>query len=393
MRKNNIFRNLIIACAISAVSAMTATAMQEMAKDYPLTITAESDKDTAVISITGVIWEYNNSARSFKAKINEFIKAGIKNVKLYINTPGGDVFQANEIANEIERFDGTITGEGGALVASAGTYIAMSCDSFTMPSNGQWMYHMPMATMRGNVNQIESNLQGLKNVTEDYLERYSKKTGLTKATLKANWDKGDVWLSAKDAAKQKFITSVTGTTSVTAQESLMIAACGAPIKPTATTSKNKPLIKTEIEMELSIMAVKAGLPETATQAEYDAHIIALQNSATEAKNLKQAAEDKVKVETATGIKAMFDEAVKVKKITAKQAENMQGWADKDLEGCKAHIDALVAPTKPTSTPSAGTSKGIDGKKFEELTKAQAEELEENDPVAFNALYDAYLDQE
>ena len=49
---------------------------------------------------------------------------------IYINSPGGECFEANEIVNVIKRFPGKITGEGGALVASAATYIAINCTSF-----------------------------------------------------------------------------------------------------------------------------------------------------------------------------------------------------------------------------------------------------------------------
>ena len=60
---------------------------------------------------------------------------------IYINSPGGECFEANEIVNVIKKFPGKITGEGGALVASAATYIAINCTSFSMPANGLFMIH------------------------------------------------------------------------------------------------------------------------------------------------------------------------------------------------------------------------------------------------------------
>jgi len=179
-----------------------------MSKKFPLTITAEAKNDIAEIRISGVIHEWQNSAQEFKRQIDQLLAKGIKDVRLYINTPGGSVFEANEIANEIIRFSGTISGFGGALVASAGSYLALVCDTFEMPENGQYMYHKPMGRFQGNEDKVGTDLKLLQNLTNQYRTAYAKKTGLSESEIESRWSKGDVWLSSKEAKDQGFITAV-----------------------------------------------------------------------------------------------------------------------------------------------------------------------------------------
>ena len=94
--------------------------------------------------------QYQNGGRRKRnstSKVEQLIRSGIKDVHIYINSPGGECFEANEIVNVIKKFPGKITGEGGALVASAATYIAINCTSFSMPANG--LFHDPSGQRRG----------------------------------------------------------------------------------------------------------------------------------------------------------------------------------------------------------------------------------------------------
>ena len=102
-------------------------------------ITATAQNGKAYIRIIGEIAGWKDSAEDFRYELNQLKKDGIKDIVLYINSPGGNCFEANEIVNEINSFGGSVIGEGGALVASAATYIAINCTEFTMPENGMFM--------------------------------------------------------------------------------------------------------------------------------------------------------------------------------------------------------------------------------------------------------------
>ena len=399
MKHKNI--KLGLALLLITASAFSAADMQAMAESNPLKITAEAKKKSATVRITGAIWGWSNISEWFRGKIEKFNADGVTNLHVYINTPGGDVFQANEIYNEIKAFKGTVTGEGGALVASAGTYIALACDTFEMPSNGQWMYHKPHGVVRGNEDEVESSLQLLKNITADYKKSYAEKTKLTETQIENKWVKGDVWLSAKQALKDGFITGIKKEPAkITKDAAALFAAIGCPVEMKATAEPKKPQQqkqKPSTMTELEALALKLGLPQDATQAQVDAKLAEVQAKASKADQLELDAQQKEKDDQKKAVKAMFDGAVKDKKLTAKQVAGMQGWAESDFDGCKAHIDAL--PTieaisrgiKGNTTPSAAATAVAD-KDFDALTQDEMDTLAEEDPEAFTAKYNAYLEK-
>lgn len=396
MKKN--FLNIRLAYLLITASAMDMSTVIAMSEKHPFSITAAATKKKATVRISGTIWNWHNNAEQFRAQVEKFNADGVNHLHLYINTPGGSVIEANEIVNILRSFNGKITGEGGALVASAGTYIALECETFEMPSNGQFMYHKPMASMRGNEDQIESDLVALKNFTADYKKRYGEKSNLSESQIEKNWSKGDVWLSAAKALKDGFITGIIKSpVKITKDTTALFAACGAPKPPKPTVKKQDKNPKNNNSMnELEALALKLGLPQTSTQAEVDAHLVALQAKAGEADTLKVAAEAKEKTDKANAITAMFAKAVTDKKLNAKQVDGLRAFAEADFDGCQAHIDSL--PTleaiskniKGKATPSASAT-SLNEKAFDALTNEEHAQLQEEDPAGYEAKYDAYLE--
>lgn len=378
-------RRLITALTASLIIAFSALDIVALSAQYPLEITANAKSDVAEIRISGVIHQWQNSASEFKRKIDDMVAKGIKDVNLYINTPGGNVFEANEIANEIKKFTGKISGFGGALVASAGSYLALICDTFEMADNGQYMYHKPSGLLQGNEDKIASDLKLLQNLTKQYRTAYSEKTGLSEDTIEANWVKGDVWLSAKEALEQKFITGISKTKAVITQEQkALFTACGAPKSPRITPNSN-----TEHTMNIKILAQNLGLPEDASEEQINAQILKNKQDAATANQLKASADAKEKVEKEKNITEMFNGAIASKKMNTKQAEELRAWADSDFEACKKYVDSLQglgAVSKDIRGGSADTAV----KDFEAMTEEEQKELSENDPEAFQKSYEAYL---
>lgn len=172
-------------------------------------ITAENNAGIAVIQISGAIDGESNAARTLSKQIDGLLEQGINDVSLYINSQGGSVFEANDIANELIRFKGRISGYGGAIVASAASYLSLICHTFEMAENGQFMYHKPHAVFAGNEDRIKADTKLLENLTAMYRKAYAQKAGISEDEIEARWSKGDVWLTANDALSQGFITGIT----------------------------------------------------------------------------------------------------------------------------------------------------------------------------------------
>jgi ATP-dependent Clp protease, protease subunit len=365
-------------------TGLTAATFSALAKDYPLVVTAEAKNNKAYLRITGLIYEWNNSAEEVTRQIDEFLAQGIQDVEVYLNGPGGDVFQAAEIENQIQRFPGSKTGIAGALLASAYTKIAVSLDSCEMAENGQFMYHKPSGRLSGNEDAIASGLKLLQNMSIQYKEAYSAKTGIPVEDIETNWSKGDVWLSAKEAVDLKFITGVTKKTPITRETKALFEACGSPTVPKITNHK-KPL-KT---MDQKILALSLGLPEDASEETIKATILANKKAAEEVAGLKAEKTAKETADATAKVDTLINGAIATKKVNAAQSESLKTWAKADYAGCESYINSLTALGKVSDAIVPGSEGKI--KAFAEMTQAEQQALAEDDPEAFKAAYFASLE--
>lgn len=309
----------------------------------PLEITAVKKGITAYIGIKGGIYRWNKaSSYDVETVVKGFKDDGATNAEVYINTPGGDVFEAAEILNII---DDNFKPENvkvriGAVAASAGTRFLTKYYS-TAKRNSQIMIHKPMGNPSGNEDEIEAGLKLIKNITQDYKTGYATKMGITEAAVEKMWAKGDYWMTAKEALKLKLIDAIEDEDEkIDASSRMQLVACGAPIIPKIE-SKNKPKNN---HMELSVLAVQLGLPSTATQPEVDAKIKELQKKAGEADTLLQATAAQAKIDAAKKVKDLLDGAEKDKKITAEQRPQLEIMANKDFASAEAFIGGMLSIT-------------------------------------------------
>lgn len=246
----------------------------------PFNISATRQGAKAMIRITGEIgWE--TDAETFRKEVDKLVADGIRDAHLYINTPGGSVFDANEIVNIISSFKGRITGEGGALVASAGTYIAVHCHSFSMPSNGQFMIHKPSGITTGKVSEIENYLKMMRSMEKLYFDAYLAKA-VDKADFKSKWEAGDYWMNASEAKQAGFITDVKAVVNVDPETIAMFAVCNCPNVPVAATRTETAKRSDEIGFKQSVAAI-LGLQDNISDTDVIRHIIDLKKEVNDVK--------------------------------------------------------------------------------------------------------------
>lgn len=190
-------------------------------------INASKQGSRALIRITGTIG-LDILADTFRSQVDAISGQGVKDAHIYINSPGGSCFDAAEIINIIQSaFKGDITGEGGALVASAATYIALHCKSFTMPQNGMFMIHKPSGSISGDSNTLKSYTKLMSDIEAQYYNAYKSRIKDINS-LDDNWNRGDWWMTAEEAKANGFITGITGKTEIDSRTAYLISACGCP---------------------------------------------------------------------------------------------------------------------------------------------------------------------
>lgn len=361
----------------------------------PFNIHASTQGQKALIRITGTIG-WDTDSEQFRRTVDAIVEQGITDAHLYLNGPGGSCFDAEEIVNILSVFNGKVTGEGGTLVASAYTRIAMFCESFSMPENGMFMIHKPAGGTCGTANEIESYLKLIRNIETQYFNTYKEKA--TDSTiLETQWNAGDWWLTAQEAKDNGFIVSIKEKTKIGAHTTALISACGCPASKIPTININE---KEENEMDLKATAKALGLPESASEAEITAAIAKGVKASQDLAELQASIAQKEKEQKAEKIKAALDKAIEDKRITADMRTNWEKMLNADFDTANASLAELQAVKKlDVKTPSKGGASASagkvthQGKTFEELQDENLDALAEllkDDPKAYDELFNDYV---
>lgn len=349
-----------------------------------MNISAIKEKGKARIEIKGTIAGWRDSEKNFTRSVEDMIREGIKDVHLYINSPGGDCFEANEIVNVIRKFPGKITGEGGALVASAATYIAIHCEEFIMPENGLFMIHQPRGFASGTQKEVKTYLELLERMAETYFQAYLKKTTMKEDELKKKWEAGDFWMNAKEAKKYGFASSIEGKASITTASAKEIAEAGYT-GPVAITEITNPF--NNEEMEQNALLVQFGMPANTTEDKFIQTVSEWKRKAERTEMLEKKEEERQSAE----IESLLNKAILEKRITADAKDDWKETLESNFETGKRMLESLSPVVKPFIKVPA--SKGTTEKTFEQLQDEDPEalaRLESEDPEAFQALYKDYM---
>ena len=141
----------------------------------------------------------------------EDLKAlGGKDLKLRINSPGGDVFAAQAIYNQLKSYTGNITACIDGMAASAATIITCAADKVVMPSNGIFMIHNPMCIVMGymDVPKLKKMTDRLTVVKQTIVNVYMKKCkNVSESKLNKLMD-AETWMNADEALDYGFVDEV-----------------------------------------------------------------------------------------------------------------------------------------------------------------------------------------
>ena len=344
----------------------------------PLVVAITAKNKIAYISITGRINRWNKaSSADVESRIREYKDKKITTAEIYLNTEGGNVFEANEILNLIDDNFETITVKVGALCASAGTSFVTKYYT-TAKRNSQFMIHKPSAYIEGNEDEIKASLKMLTNVTAQYKSDYAKKMGITLSAVEDMWAKGDYWMTAKEALKKGLIDAIDDKDApIDASAVAQLTACGAPTIPKIETEhKSKP----ELMDKMKLIAL-LGLPADATDAQIEAAVKANAVAAASVDAMKLTAAATEKAQKDAKVIALLDGAEKDKKITPAQRAQYKNLADADFDSTAAVIKGMQ--------PIGSIADQLEGKKGGDLKAAHKdwkyEDYQKNDTKAFEAL--------
>lgn len=130
-------------------------------------------------------------------------------VKVFINSPGGDVDAGYAIYDMIRFVSCPVKIIGMGLVASAASLILLAVDAkdrVGLP-NSSYLIHQPLSQMRGNATEIEIHAQQLEKVKEKINKVISQATGKSYEQVCKDTDR-DYWLDADQALDYGLISKI-----------------------------------------------------------------------------------------------------------------------------------------------------------------------------------------
>lgn len=364
----------------------------------------------ADIRIIGDINWYRNGSDDFTRMLAELRAAGVNELRGYINTPGGDMWEANEIYNQLTAFPGKKTAVLGALVASAGTTIACAfSDGIEMAANGQYMIHNPQITVCGEERDLNSALQLWRNIRQAAINIYVGRTGLTPEEI-GEMMNATTWMTAAQAKEKGFITGITGEVAELPTDAAEVinkyryanvpaAVNQAALASTVTISQTETSTMNKVALINSL-----GLHANATDTEVEMAVAQAATGSqnyTKLQNELKADKDRVAKERA---ELLVTNAIGQKKISPAQKEAFVTMATSNYDAVKAMLDGVAVPTMASNvvvadenpeqpTNQQGTAAQEDRSKwtlkdYMEKDGPALQNMAEKEPAKYRALVNA-----
>lgn len=131
----------------------------------------------------------------------------ISELKVFINSPGGDVFAGQAIYSILRRHKAKVSVYVDGIAASAASLIAMAGDRIVMPHNAMLMIHNPWTLAAGDANHFLEVAEALDKVRDAMIAVYEERTSLKKDEIAALLD-AETWMTAAEAVEMGFADEV-----------------------------------------------------------------------------------------------------------------------------------------------------------------------------------------
>jgi len=144
------------------------------------------------------------SPNAFKNELSEYKG---KDIIVWIDSPGGDVFAAAGIYNALKEHQGKVTAKIDSLAASAASVIAMAADVLLMSPVAIMMIHNPLTYASGDMRDLRKTANVLDTVKDTIINAYASKTKKSREDISAMMD-DETWMSANVAIKEGFADGI-----------------------------------------------------------------------------------------------------------------------------------------------------------------------------------------
>lgn len=172
--------------------------------------TSTLEGTTAVIRLYDPVDSYGEfwgvSAKEFAQALDD-LPSNITEIRLHINSPGGDVFDGVAIVNSLRSHSARVVAVVDGIAASAASFIAAAADETIMAPNSELMIHDAWGLCVGNAAEMTQMAEMLDHISDNIASIYAAKAGGTNEDWRAAMAK-ESWYSADEAVAAGLADSV-----------------------------------------------------------------------------------------------------------------------------------------------------------------------------------------
>lgn len=152
--------------------------------------------------------EWGVSAKEFATALDA-LPDDTAEIRLHINSPGGEVYEGLAILNSLRNHRAKVTAVIDGLAASAASFIAMGADEVVMGRNTQLMIHDAWGLCVGPAIDMRDMADRLDKISDNVASVYASKAGGSTADWRAHM-LAETWYDADEAVTAKLADRVEG---------------------------------------------------------------------------------------------------------------------------------------------------------------------------------------
>lgn len=155
------------------------------------------------------IYDWFGMDHTTVSKVEEHLQKASGAVSVVINSPGGSVYEADEIYHMLRKYgeSNKVTIEIVGIAASAASYIATASDDVAISPGAQIMIHNASVVSRGDYRDMDKTSEILQKINRSIVNVYMLKTGLSEKELLDMMDE-ETYLGAQEALDKGFVDRI-----------------------------------------------------------------------------------------------------------------------------------------------------------------------------------------
>jgi ATP-dependent Clp protease protease subunit len=174
--------------------------------------TAKQDSNDIVLKTRSILISGEIDKKMAEKVVSQLLMLEAENdnpIKVFIDSPGGDVDSAYAIFDMIRFVKPKVTMIAMGLAASAGALILLAGDKenrFGFP-NSHYLIHQPLSGIRGVATEIEIHAKEIEKTRQKINALISQETGKSLEQVEKDTDR-DYWMSAEEALEYGLISKI-----------------------------------------------------------------------------------------------------------------------------------------------------------------------------------------